>query len=403
MVVLGYISNQTRRFYKYVTNRVERILRTSNCSQWNYVKSTKNPADLGTLGLNSTQDLCHGWLRGPEFLHLNTETVNESFPLINPEQDKEIRVSVNRTVIEDFNLTKNFERFSSWDSLVSAITVLKTFIKQKKQIVSDSATIRRDSELFIIKETQKTFFLDDITEESKSYMAKLLVQHFHEKSAHQGRHVTEGAIRNNDYWIIGAKKLISAVIHKCVICRRLRGKFESQRMADLPPDRITPGPPFSAVGADTFGPWTIVTHRGTNFIGATADLGIDVTRGSVKNYLEKSKIVWTFNAPHSSHMGGVWERMIDLTRRVLDTLLLGPKGKDLTHEVLSTLMAEVTAIINSRPITAVSKNPEVPFVLSPAMLLNQKISGHYSMCTDVDIRDIYKEQWKQVQVLSDLF
>ncbi|XP_056012635.1 uncharacterized protein LOC130052239 [Ostrea edulis] len=291
----------------------------------------------------------------------------------------------------------------------------------------------------------------------KSYMAKLLLQHLHEKSAHRGRHITEGAIRNNGYWIIGAKKLISAVIHKCVICRRLRGKFESQSMADLPPNRITPGPPFSAVGVDTFGPWTIVTRkthggqaeskrwaimftclttraihielvesmssssfinalrkfialrgnvslfrsdRGTNFIGATADLGIDVTKGSVKNYLDKSKIVWTFNAPH---MGGVWERMIGLTRRVLDTLLLGPNGKNLTHEVLSTLMAEVTAIINSRPITAVSKGPGVPFVLSPAMLLNRKISGHYSMCTDVDIRDIYKEQWKQVQVLSDLF
>ncbi|XP_061193706.1 uncharacterized protein LOC133201933 [Saccostrea echinata] len=507
MIVLGYINNQTRRFYNYVANRVERILRTSNPSQWNYVKSAENPADLGTRGLNSAQNLYQEWLRGPEFLHFNTETVNESFPLINLEHDKEIRVSAERTVVKDFNLTKNFENFSSWDSLVCALAVLKTFIRKKKQIVSDPVTIRRDSESVIIKETQKTFFLDDIyclqhkkplqrdssvlklcpylsddgimkvggrlnlsvlPEElknpiiipKKSHVAKLIVQHFHEKSAHQGRHITEGAIRNKAYWIIGAKKLISSVIHKCIICRRLRGKFESQRMADLPPDRITPGPPFSAVGVDTFGPWTIVTRktrggqaeskrwaimftclttraihielvesmssssfinalrrfialrgnvslfrsdRGTNFIGATEDLGIDVTKGPVKNFLDKSKIVWTFNAPHSSHMGGVWERMIGLTRRVLDTLLLGPKGKNVTHEVLSTLMAEVTAIINSRPITTISNDPEVPFVLSPAMLLNQKISGHYSMCMDVDIRDIYKEQWKQVQVLSDLF
>ncbi|XP_062607667.1 uncharacterized protein LOC134269481 [Saccostrea cucullata] len=497
----------TKRFYNYVANRVERILRASNPSQWNYVKSTENPADLGTRGLNSAQNLYQEWLRGPEFLHLNTVTINESFPLINPEQDVEIRVSAKRTVINDFNLTGIFENFSSWDSLVSALTVLKTFIRKKKQIVSDPVTVRRDSESVIIKETQKTFFLDDIyclqhkkplqrdssvlklcpylsedgimkvggrlnlsvlSEElknpiiipKKSHVAKLIVQHFHEKSAHQGRHITEGAIRNKGYWIIGAKKVISSVIHKCVICRRLRGKFESQRMADLPPDRITPGPPFSAVGVDTFGPWTIVTRktrggqaeskrwaimftclttraihielvesmssssfinalrrfialrgnvslfrsdRGTNFIGATEDLGIDVTKGPVKNFLDKSKIVWTFNAPHSSHMGGVWERMIGLTRRVLDTLLLGPKGKHLTHEVLSTLMAEVTAIINSRPITTISNDPELPFVLSPAMLLNQKISGHFSMCMDVDIRDIYKEQWKQVQVLSDLF
>lgn len=102
-------------------------------------------------------------------------------------------------------------------------------------------------------------------------------------------------------------------------------------------------------------------------------------------------------------MGGVWERMIGVTRRILDALLLGPKGKNLTHEVLSTLMAEVTAIMNSRPITTISSDPDMPFVLSPAILLNQKISGHFSTCVNVSIRDLYKEQWKQVQVLSDFF
>jgi hypothetical protein len=32
-------------------------------------------------------------------------------------------------------------------------------------------------------------------------------------------------------------------------------------MADLPEDRLTPGPPFSAVGVDTFGPWNVTTRR----------------------------------------------------------------------------------------------------------------------------------------------
>lgn len=93
------------------------------------------------------------------------------------------------------------------------------------------------------------------------------------------------------------------------------------------------------------------SDRGTNFIGATEDLNIDVMQGPVKHFLDQSKIKWIVNAPHSSHMGGMWERMIGVTRRILDALLLGPKGKNLTHEVLSTLMAEVTAIMNSRPIT----------------------------------------------------
>jgi hypothetical protein len=32
-------------------------------------------------------------------------------------------------------------------------------------------------------------------------------------------------------------------------------------MADLPEDHMTPGPPFSCVGVNTFGPWQVVTRR----------------------------------------------------------------------------------------------------------------------------------------------
>jgi hypothetical protein len=43
--------------------------------------------------------------------------------------------------------------------------------------------------------------------------------------------------------------------------QKLRGKVEVQKMADLPEDRRTPGPPFSAVGVDTFGPWNVTIRR----------------------------------------------------------------------------------------------------------------------------------------------
>jgi hypothetical protein len=68
--------------------------------------------------------------------------------------------------------------------------------------------------------------------------------------------------------------------------------------------------------------------------------------------------------PHSSHMGGVWERMIGITRRILNGILLQQNKKALTHEVLSTLMAEVSAVINSRPITTISSDPESSIIPS---------------------------------------
>ena len=48
------------------------------------------------------------------------------------------------------------------------------------------------------------------------------------------------------------------LIHSCVSCIKLRGKPVDQKMADLPVERITPSPPFTHVGCDTFGPFFLL-------------------------------------------------------------------------------------------------------------------------------------------------
>ena len=66
-VVLGYIANETRRFYVYVSNRVERIRRASTPEQWRYVPTQQNPADLATWSVNAQSLNESIWLRGPHF------------------------------------------------------------------------------------------------------------------------------------------------------------------------------------------------------------------------------------------------------------------------------------------------------------------------------------------------
>lgn len=265
----------------------------------------------------------------------------------------------------------------------------------------------------------------------KSYVSKLLVSHHHEEVKHQGRLITEAAIRSEGYWITGAKRLVSSVINQYITCRRLRGKVQVQVMGNLPYERTSMGPPFSIVGVDTFGPWEVVARRtrgglaqskrwailftcmairgvhielveemsssafinalrrfvcvrgsvkefcsdrGTNFVGALDALRIDsvcVEQGPVQDFLHKSGTIWKFNPPHASHMGGSWERMIGIARKILDTMLFQHKGQ-LTHEVLHTFMYEVSAIINSRPVTPISTDPDDPIIISPAMVLTQK-------------------------------
>jgi hypothetical protein len=75
------------------------------------------------------------------------------------------------------------------------------------------------------------------------------------------------------------------------------------------------------------------SDRGTNVIGATDQIGIksiNVEDTMVKQHLDNTGSVWKFNPPHSSHMGGVWERMFGITRRILDGILLQQNKKG-TH------------------------------------------------------------------------
>jgi hypothetical protein len=96
--------------------------------------------------------------------------------------------------------------------------------------------------------------------------------------------------------------LVSSIIHKCITCRKLRGKTELQIMTDLPTDRVEPSPPFTNVGVDAFGPWTIVSRR---------------TRGGYAN----SKRWAIF--PGSTHVGGMWRVEFPHRSRVVQVILEG--------------------------------------------------------------------------------
>ena len=66
-VVLGYIYNKTRRFYTYVSNRIEQIHRFSSPTQWSYVPTQHNPADQGTKPILPEAMKESQWLCGPKF------------------------------------------------------------------------------------------------------------------------------------------------------------------------------------------------------------------------------------------------------------------------------------------------------------------------------------------------
>ncbi|KAK3108403.1 hypothetical protein FSP39_007296 [Pinctada imbricata] len=92
-VVLGYINNRSRRFFTYVTNRVSRILKVSEPSQWMYVQTDKNPADVGTRGIRSRDLQQSLWLQPPMDI-LRAVPKSETHDLVDTAVDVEIRPEV---------------------------------------------------------------------------------------------------------------------------------------------------------------------------------------------------------------------------------------------------------------------------------------------------------------------
>ena len=117
-VVLGFISNKSRRFHVYVANRTQLIRDQTSPDQWRYVESGSNPADKGSRGVNANDFIRKSqWIRGPEFLWQTEDHWPRQGSYENEiqESSSEVRkVTANTTVIEKYgSMLSRFERFSN--------------------------------------------------------------------------------------------------------------------------------------------------------------------------------------------------------------------------------------------------------------------------------------------------
>lgn len=287
------------------------------------------------------------------------------------------------------------------------------------------------------------------------HISDILLRHIHQEVGHGGRNYMLSRLRQN-YWITGATTAIRRILSKCVICRRLQAAPGSQQMADLPEDRVCPDEaPFTRVGVDFFGPFEVKSRRsmvkrygvmftclsvravhievassldtdsfinalrrfiarrgqvleirsdnGTNFIGAERELRQAINgwnHSRINDALLQKNIKWVFNPPAGSHHGGVWERLIRSVRKVFNSTL---KSQTLDEEGFHTVLCEIESILNGRPLTKASADPDDLEVLTPNHLLLLKTSPSLSP-GEFQKDDIYgRRRWKQVQYMSDLF
>ncbi|XP_068757491.1 uncharacterized protein [Montipora capricornis] len=145
------------------------------------------------------------------------------------------------------------------------------------------------------------------------------------------------------------------------------------------------------------------SDNGGNFVRGERELREAVdewNQTKIHSFLLSNNIKWIFNPPAASHHGGVWERCIRTTRKVMKALL---KEQPLNDEGLLTLFAEVESIINGRPITKVSDDPKDSDALTPNHLLLLRSGTSLPPGLFVKGDNYSRRRWRQVQYLADVF
>ena len=151
-------------------------------------------------------------------------------------------------------------------------------------------------------------------------------------------------------------------------------------------------------------PVALYSDNGTNFHGGNRELRESIeawNKEKLHSNLIQQDIEWHFNPPNASHMGGVWERMIRSTRRIL---MMTMKEQVVSDEALLTYMAEAEKIINDRPITMISDGPRDP---EPYRLVNcccsEAIHVFHLECLARPTRTANVGGAMQAQYLADIF
>ena len=244
-------------------------------------------------------------------------------------------------------------------------------------------------------------------------VTKLIIRSEHLRLLHAGPTLLISSL-NQRFHIIGLRKTARSITRQCVICKRRSVKPHNQLLGQLPLERVTPASVFEKVGVDYAGPFqikyghvrkpTVVkayiclfvclsvkavhlelvsdltteafiaalrrfiarrgypsliwSDHGTNFVGATRELKeihdflcSQQVQGTVSEFCSSKNIDWRFIPEKAPHFGGLWESAVKSTKLHLTRVVGSVK---LTFEEFSTILAQIEACLNSRPLVPMS-------------------------------------------------
>lgn len=254
-----------------------------------------------------------------------------------------------------------------------------------------------------------------------------LFEHIHCRNLHAGPQALLAIVRQR-FWVLRGRDVARKVVHRCLICFRHRPLLYQQIMGNLPAKRVQPARPFVISGVDFCGPvWVHYKHRGqrpskayiavfvcfatkATHLELVTNLSADTFIGALKRFVArrgicrslycdnatnfvggrrqlsecrelflkqevrehiiaaclKDSIEFRHIPPRSPHFGGLWEAAVKSAKHHLNRVL---GDTTLTYEEMVTVITQIEAVLNSRPLTPMSSDPSDYEALTPGHFL----------------------------------
>ncbi|XP_073979069.1 uncharacterized protein [Rhodnius prolixus] len=297
---------------------------------------------------------------------------------------------------------------------------------------------------------------------SQHPLTALVIQDAHISNLHVGPTATHAFLRSR-YWIVNGKNVVRRQLGACNKCFSVKPTPFNPLMGQLPEGRVSASSPFATTGIDYAGPFNVkiaslrsakvlqsylaifvcfstkaihlelvtdlttqaflaalnrfVARRGvpshiwsdngTNFVGAkrrlkevSALLNDAKSQEAILRESNKRSIEWHFIPPRAPHFGGLWEAAVKSTKRLLKVML---GTQEPTMECFLTIICQIEAILNSRPLTAVSSSPDDLQVLTPGHFLIMRPMTALPPDSSLTPRTALKSKWAMAQLTVGQF